>query len=53
MKALLKKANEQLEQATRGGVDRTEIMYAAGYRQAIIDVARKLKEEGLDELEDE
>lgn len=53
MKTLLKKANTQLEQATRGNADRCDIMYAAGYRQAIIDVARKLNDEGLDELEDE
>ena len=53
MKALLQKANDQLEQATRGGTDRCDIMYAAGYRQAIIDVVRKLKAEGLDELEEE
>ena len=53
MKTLLDKANAQLEQATRGGADRCDIMYAAGYRQAIIDVARKLKAEGLDELEEE
>ena len=53
MKELLRKANTQLEQATRGGADRCDIMYAAGYRQAIIDVYRKLNDEGLEELEDE
>ena len=53
MKTLLEKADTQLEQATRGGDDRCDIMYAAGYRQAILDVARKLNDEGLDELEDE
>lgn len=53
MKELLRKANTQLEQATRGGADRCDIMYAAGYRQAILDVVRKLNDEGLDELEDE
>lgn len=53
MKELLRKANTQLEQATCNGADRCDIMYAAGYRQAIIDVARKLNDEGLEELEDE
>ena len=53
MKTLLEKANTQLEQATCGGADRCDIMYAAGYRQAIIDAARKLNDEGLDELEEE
>lgn len=52
MKELLRKANTQLEQATRGNADRCDIMYAAGYRQAIIDAARKLNDEGLEELED-
>lgn len=51
MKRLLDKANAQLEQATRCGSDRCDIMYAAGYRQAIIDVVRKLNDEGLEELE--
>jgi hypothetical protein len=53
MKTLLQKANTQLEQATRGGADRCDIMYAAGYRQAILDVVRKLNDEGLEELEEE
>ncbi len=52
MKDLLGKANENLEKALVGGHSNS-VSYAAGYRQAILDVARKLKEEGLDELEDE
>ena len=51
MKKLLEKANESLEKALAGGHSNS-VSYAAGYRQAILDAARKLKEEGLDELED-
>ena len=51
MKKLLEKANNSLEKALAGGHSNS-VSYAAGYRQAILDVAKKLKEEGLDELED-
>lgn len=52
MKKLLEKASENLEKALDGGQSNS-VSYAVGYRQAILDVAKKLKEEGLDELEDE
>lgn len=53
MKKLLQEANERLENAIRGDKDPANVSYAIGYRQAILDAAKRLKEEGLDELEDE
>ena len=53
MKDLLKTAQNKLEEACKGTEDICSVRYHLGYIQAIKDVDRKLKTEGLDELEDE
>ena len=53
MKDLLKTAQQHLADACKGVEDDCSIRYWAGYMAAIRDVDRKLKTEGLDELEEE
>ncbi len=52
MKELYKIAAKKLEQACKGKEDMCSIRFWSGYLAAIRDVNRKLKAEGLDELED-
>jgi hypothetical protein len=52
MKDLLKTAQNKLEQACKGYEDMNSVSFWSGYLAAIRDVDRKLKYEGLDELED-
>ena len=52
MKDLIKIAQNKLEQACKGTEDMYSIRFWAGYLAAIRDVDRKLKAEGLDDLED-
>lgn len=52
MKDLLKTAQEKLNDACKGHEDVCSVRYHLGYIQAIKDVNRKLKTEGIDELED-
>lgn len=52
MKDLLKTAQKKLEEACKGTEDICSIRFWSGYLAAIRDVDRKLKYEGLDELED-
>ena len=53
MKDLLKTAQQHLTDACKGVEDYCSIRYWAGYIKAIKDIDRKLKTEGIDELEDE
>lgn len=53
MKKLLETAQQHLADACKGVEDDCSIRYWAGYMAAIRDVDRKLKTEGIDELEDE
>lgn len=53
MKKLLETAQKNLDAACKGAEDVCSIRYWAGYKQAVLDAAKKLREEGLDELEDE
>lgn len=52
MKDLMKTAQKNLENACDGREDVCSIRYHLGYIQAIKDIDKKLKEEGIDELED-
>lgn len=52
MKDLLKTAQGKLNDACKDREDVCSIRYYMGYIQAIKDVNEKLREEGLDELED-
>lgn len=52
MKDLLKTAQQHLTDACKGVEDDCSIRYWAGYIKAIKDIDRKLKTEGIDELED-
>lgn len=53
MKELLKTAQEKLNEACKGCEDVCSIRYYMGYIQAIKDIDKKLKTEGLDELEED
>ena len=53
MKDLLKTAQQHLADACKGVEDDCSIRYWAGYIKAIKDIDRKLKEEGIDPLEEE
>ena len=53
MKDLLRKAQENLTNACEEREDVCSIRYHLGYIQALKDVDRKMKTEGLDELEGE
>ncbi len=54
MREMLKAAQMRLDNACKGERDDIgAISYQLGYIQAIKDIDRKLKLEGLDELEDE
>lgn len=53
VKDLLKTAQKNLENACDGREDVCSIRYHLGYIQAIKYVNKKLKEEGIDPLEDE
>jgi hypothetical protein len=50
MRELLKAARTRLDNACKGHDDIGAVSYQLGYIQAIKDVNRKLKLEGLDEL---
>ena len=52
MKELLEMARMRLDNACKGHDDIGAVSYQLGYIQAIKDIDRKLKTEGLDELED-
>jgi gamma-glutamyl phosphate reductase len=51
MKELLKAAQQKLDDACKGVEDVCSIRYYMGYAQAIRDVNKKLRLEGLEELE--
>lgn len=53
MNDLLKAAQKNLEESCKGSEDVCGIRYWAGYMAAIKDIDKKLKTEGIDELEDE
>lgn len=53
MNDLLKAAQKNLEESCKGSEDVCGIRYWAGYMAAIKDVDKKLKNVGLDLLEDE
>lgn len=53
MKKLLETAQQHLDDACKGVEDDCSIRFWAGYIKAIKDIDRKLKTEGIDELEDE
>lgn len=53
MKELMKEAQRKLEQACNGYEDVCSIRWHMGYIQAIKDIDKKLKEEGIDPLEDD
>lgn len=52
MRDLLKTAQQHLDDACKGVEDDCSIRYWAGYIKAIKDIDRKLKADGIDELED-
>lgn len=52
MKKLLETAQKKLEDACKGHEDFCSVSWHMGYIQAIKDADKKMKEEGLDELED-
>lgn len=52
MKDLLKTAQKKLEEACKGTEDVCSIRFWSGYLACLRDVDRKLKNEGLDKLED-
>lgn len=52
MKDLLETAKNNLEQACKGSDDICAVCFWSGYLVAIRDINKKLKAEGLDELED-
>lgn len=52
MKQILETAQQHLADACKGIEDDCSIRYWAGYIKAIKDIDRKLKTEGIDELED-
>lgn len=51
MRELLKTAQKKLDDACKGMEDTDSIRYYMGYAQAIRDVNKKLRIEGLEELE--
>jgi hypothetical protein len=51
MRELLKTAQKKLDDACKGMEDTAAIRYYMGYAQAIRDVNKKLRIEGLEELE--
>jgi hypothetical protein len=51
MRELLKTAQQKLDDACKGVEDVCSIRYYMGYAQAIRDVNKKLRLEGLEELE--
>lgn len=51
MRELLKTAQQKLDDACKGTEDVCSIRFYMGYLQALRDADRKLKAEGLDELE--
>lgn len=51
MRELLKTAQKKLDDAGKGTEDVNSICYYMGYAQAIRDVNKKLRLEGLEELE--
>lgn len=53
MKDLLKAAHEKLNEACKGHEDICSIRYHMGYIRAIKDIDKKLKTDGIDELENE
>lgn len=53
MKQILETAKQHLTEACKGIEDDCSIRFWAGYIKAIKDIDRKLKTEGLDELEEE
>ena len=53
MRELLKEAKKRLEAASKGAEDLNSVCYEMGYMQAIRDVNKKLRIEGLEELEAE
>lgn len=52
MKKLLEQARRNLTEACKGMEEDCSIRFWAGYIKAIKDIDRKLKTEGIDELED-
>lgn len=52
MRNLLEAAQKKLAEACKDREDFCSVCWHMGYIQAIKDAAKKLKEEGLDELED-
>ena len=53
MKQILETAKQHLTEACKGIEDDCSIRFWAGYIKAIKDIDRKLKEEGIDPLEDD
>ena len=53
MKKLLEQAQNKLREACKGCEDVCSVRYHLGYIQAIKDIDKKLKTEGIDKLEDE
>lgn len=51
MKDLLREAQKKLDDACKGYEDVCSIRYYMGYIQALKDIDKKLKEEGIDPLE--
>lgn len=52
MKELYEKAAKNMEAACKGSDDMCAVCFWSGYLVAIRDINKKLKAEGLDELED-